>query len=94
MTNLSTFQIIDKLQTIAFDVECGKQGEAMVINANFLRDPKTSDRDRRAAFKVIIRSVKETYALGEGFYWNDKDDLEQGYYLLQAAAVADRSAKS
>ena len=93
MTNLSLFQVLDTVQTIAFDTEQGKRGEFILKNANFLRNPETNDRDRRAAFKTLIRLTKEVYNFGKGFQAGDKSDLEQAYYMLQAFAVQDRSAK-
>ena len=93
VTSLSTFQVLDTVQTIAFNSECPKQGGFLHTNANFLRDPETSDRDRRAAFKTVVRLTKEVYNFGKGFKPGDRDILEQSYYMLQDAASADRTSK-
>ena len=93
MNNLSTFQIIDTVKVIAFESEQGKRGELIGKNQNYLIDCTTSARDRRAAFKAVIRMTKEVYNFGKNLSTQDRDELEQAYYLLQAAAVADRSAK-
>ena len=90
MNNFSTSQILDLVTTIAFEQDQAKRGEFLLINGNQLRSAETSARDRRAAFKAVIRLTKEVYNFSENLSAKDRDDLEQAYYNLQAASEAFR----
>ena len=85
--------LLDTVQTIAFNSDCPKQGRAILINANQLRNPQTDDRTRRAAFKALMRHTKTIFQRGKGMSAMDRDYVEQMYYDLQTAAAQDRSAK-